>query len=366
MLEQYGFLISLGLSFAPAFSWLLLIYFLRKREKKRYLFYTFLLGGLSVILVFGLQSFWLMDPDYNINTLLEITFTSTATIFLLFFAFMGAIEEVIKHVIVRFMDKKFFLIQTINIAIIFSITTALGFAFVENFIYFYGLLSEGLIEGFWGTFIFRTMFSTLGHVLFSAIFGYYYGVSKFSETILMQEKILGKTLRLTKIIERLTKGTLQDIYREQKIMKGLIFACGAHMLFNFFIQWQQLWVVFLILIALTGYVIFLFRTKTGHLVFMETKARSPYYLAPSNQRMLGHLLDMWHAGRYDEVEKICNDILLIDPMNDVVKLFRAQALDRQAIKKGTQAVTEIFKRDKKEEPEEEETVEEKLSDVIKK
>lgn len=364
MLEKYGLLISLGLSFAPAFGWLILIYFLRKREKKRFLFLTFLLGGASVVLVFGLQSFWLMDPEYNLNTFLETTFTSTATIFLIFFAFMGAIEEIIKHLIVRFMDKKFFLIQTINIAIVFSVTTALGFTFAENFIYFYGLLSEGLIEGFWGTFIFRTMFTTLGHVLFSAVFGYYYGVSKFSQTILMQEKILGKTLRLTKIIEKLTKGTLQDIYREQKIMKGLIFACGAHMLFNFFIQWQRVWIVFLILIGLTIYVAFLFRTKTGHLVFMETKARSPYYLAPSNRRMLGHLLDMWHAGRFDEVEKICNDILLVDPMNDVVKLFRAQAMDKHALKQSARAVAEIFKRDKKGPEEEEETVEEKLKDVI--
>ena len=82
--------------------------------------------------------------------------------------------------------------------------------------------------------------------------------------------------------------------------------------------------------------------------------------------MLGHLLDMWHAGKYDEVEKICNDILLIDPLNDVVKLFRAQAMDKQTIKKSVQTVTNVFKRNKKEEDEEKETVEDKLDDIIKK
>lgn len=295
-----------------------------------------------MVVVFGLQSFLLMDPNYNINVLLENTFQSATLFFLMFFTVMGAIEEIIKFLIVKILDKKYFLIQTINISIIFSVVTALGFATVENMIYFSTLLSGGLLENFWGTYIFRTMFSTLGHVLFSAVFGYYYGVSKFSQTILMQEKILGKVFKLTKIIEKITKGTLQDIYREQKIMKGLIFACFFHMLFNFLIQLQQLLLVFLLLFGLVIYVIFLFRTKTGHLVFMETKAWSPYYLAPSNQKLLGRLLDMWHAERYDEVEKTCNDILLVDPMNDVVKLFRAQALDKQEMKKGLDKVAHIF------------------------
>ena len=334
------FLLPLLLSFSPAFGWLLLIFYLRKREKKKFLVLAFFCGALAVLLVFALQSLLLTSSEYNLENFLHDKFTSTTLIFILFFSAMGIIEEICKFLVVRFLDKKFYLIQTINIAIIFSVTVALGFAFLENFIYFYTLFSEGLMDDFFTTFIFRTIYTTLGHVLFAAIFGYYYGISKFSQTILMQEKILGKVFKLTKILEKLTGGNLHSIYKWQKRIKGLIFASAFHMLFNFFIQWEKLWVSFLLLGIMAIYILYLFNTKTGHLVFLETKARSPFQLASSNQKLLVKLLDMWHVEKYDEVEKICNDILLIDPLNDVVKLFRAQAQDKKSIQK----VTKIFKK----------------------
>ncbi|MFH1536917.1 MAG: PrsW family glutamic-type intramembrane protease [Patescibacteria group bacterium] len=337
-MNNLNILFALLASFLPAFGWLLLIFYFRKREKKKLQVLTFLIGALSVMAVFAIQSLLLTSSDYNLEHLLTDTFKSSTLFFMIFFGVMGSVEEICKYLVVRILDKKFSLIQTINISIIFSVTAALGFAFLENFIYFYTLFSEGLLDDFYTTFIFRAIYTTLGHVLFAAIFGYYYGVSKFSQTILTQEKILGKVFKITKIIEKVTHGTLHEIYQQQKIIKGLLLASIFHMFFNFFIQWQQMWLVFLLLTAMFLYVAYLFQTKTGHLVFLETRAKSPFQLVPSNQLLLGKLLDMWHVQKYDEVEKICNDILLIDPLNDTVKLFRAQAQDKKSIQK----VTKIF------------------------
>ena len=138
-MKDFNILISLILSFLPALIWLLLIFYFRHREKKKFLVLSFLFGALAVLVVFAIQSLLLTSSNYNFETLLEEIFKSTTIIFLLFFSVMGLIEEILKYLVVRILDKKLSLIQTINISIIFSVAVALGFAFLENFIYFLNL-----------------------------------------------------------------------------------------------------------------------------------------------------------------------------------------------------------------------------------
>ncbi len=58
-----------------------------------------------------------------------------------FFVMVGALEEFVKHLVTRFSDE--YKIKSVADAVQFSIIAALGFAFVENILYFLGIWAGG-------------------------------------------------------------------------------------------------------------------------------------------------------------------------------------------------------------------------------
>ena len=62
-----------------------------------------------------------------------------------FFVMVGILEEFVKHLVLRFSDE--YKIDSVSEAIQFSIIVALGFAFVENILYFTQVLETGLVVG---------------------------------------------------------------------------------------------------------------------------------------------------------------------------------------------------------------------------
>ncbi len=151
---------------------------------------TFLLGMLAVVPILFYKWTWNYFPEINIfnytNAYQADIFAFTPYLYLplgslLAFTFVGVIEEYMKHLVVKKADQGFF--RNIDDAIEFSIIAALGFSFVENILYFYYIWVYQGLDILLVSFVFRSIFSTFAHILFSGIYGYFYGIAYFADPI---------------------------------------------------------------------------------------------------------------------------------------------------------------------------------------
>ena len=138
----------------------------------------------------------------------------------------AVLEEYVKHLIVPVVgDKK---IKNINTAIMYSIDVGLAFAFVENILYFISVPTENLMT----TFLFRALFTTLGHISFSAIFGYFYGRALFAEPILAEKEIRHKQFSFLKTIRKIFGIKTVTTFEETQMVNGLLVATFVHTTYN--------------------------------------------------------------------------------------------------------------------------------------
>lgn len=171
-----------------------------------------------------------------------------------FFLIVGMLEEFVKHVLVRFADDE--KIVSIADAVTFSIIVALGFSFAENAIYFYNFMNSDIVNGnnWIGFFVLRSILPVLAHVGFSAILGYYFGLSKFASDI-TDEKIKAHRLLWLRIVNRFTGLNIKVAYHDEKMMEGLLLAMILHAAFNYFLEMQQLLPAFILVAALFAWVV---------------------------------------------------------------------------------------------------------------
>ncbi|MCK5460824.1 PrsW family intramembrane metalloprotease [Candidatus Gracilibacteria bacterium] len=177
-----------------------------------------------------------------------------------FFVVVGMLEEFIKHLVLRFSDEE--KIRSVKDALEFSIIVALGFAFVENILYFGKNFAEisRSIQTFSILILLRSTISVAAHICFSAIFGYFYGVAKFSSRIYQQEQ----KERQHPIINRLhqvlhLKGA--TLFHEEQMMLGMLIAMGLHAIFNIFLEFGQIGFAFTFILGLFFVVLHLFHIK---------------------------------------------------------------------------------------------------------
>ncbi len=169
MIIQFIQIFILGsLSLIPLFG-LLFLYYLcdKKKEKLNLLIITFISGIFTALPLIIVQT---LGFDLKIslgNGILGLFYS------LLFYAFF---EEIIKltttkKVLDRFDEAR----DEITDGIMYAISVALGFVFLENiFILTNLLISEIDLYGFLIIFSFRSIGTALSHTVFSGIFGYFY------------------------------------------------------------------------------------------------------------------------------------------------------------------------------------------------
>lgn len=171
-----------------------------------------------------------------------------------FFVMVGILEEFVKHLVLRFSDE--YKIHSVSEAIQFSIIVALGFAFVENILYFTQVLQTGLLVGpqFLVLIVLRSVLSVGAHVSFSAILGYYYGLAKFSHEIWQRQELCAKYRWLEKVHQKMGV-RCETLFHDQKMMEGVVLAMVAHALFNGLLEFNQVvWVfpyIFVLLLWIT-------------------------------------------------------------------------------------------------------------------
>ena len=139
-------------------------------------------------------------------------------------------EEYSKHLIIRFTDDD----QLFNIddAIVLSLFVGLSFAFIENILYFSHYPND-LFTLFLG----RSLLTVLAHVVFSGIFGYYYGIAHFASPLYFeQHTVSGKKSVLLWFFSKIFRLKQSNILHEIMILKGLFLATFIHTIFNLLLE----------------------------------------------------------------------------------------------------------------------------------
>lgn len=325
-----------GLALLPAIIWLSFIF--RKQQKKKFQIIIFLLGSLSVIPIFLLQYLFTIYPQIDVLAWADSAFTDNQFLhFLVVYAWVSITEEIVKQWMVRFLDSKYLLVETINDSINFSLVSALGFSFAENIFYFYHIGTSAGLAALIVAYLFRSIFTTCGHLVFSGFFGYYYGRAKFSISLVNQSNIQGKTLLLPRLIGKMLNISKIQAFQEATIIKGLLIAIGLHTVFNYLLEMSNYTGNSLFIAGAALYILFFYfvlrqilKFKAGSLILIEDNAgKQRSTMAKSDEEVVLELMGMWfNSGRYVDVLHICDRLLKRDPDNKIVQLFKARAVDK--------------------------------------
>lgn len=229
------------LAIVPALFWGY-IFYKKQPENKLTTLRLFISGGLAVAPLLLYKYLWQFFPWINAftytNTFRDdvIGFANISIIpvdVLATFMLVGLIEEIAKFSAVKIIHHK--KICSITDTIEFFIIVALGFSFAENIIYFYNIMQVRGADNILLPFVFRSLFSTFAHVMFSGILGYYYGLASFADPVLNETYNQGKWPLLRKIttLPHLNK---IHLFHHEKITQGVFLAAFLHALFNIFLE----------------------------------------------------------------------------------------------------------------------------------
>lgn len=263
-------IISFLLACFPAYIWGY-IYYTKQPEPRRLVMLTFLAGAISVAPILLYKFSWKFFPqlevflhtdklshiEFEIFSLVTIPLSVIAA-----FLFVGLLEEYMKHFAVKATDQNKF--QSVDDAIEYSIIASLGFSFVENIMYFYFIWVGQGLEDFFIAFIFRSIFSTFAHILFSGMYGYYYGIACFS-TPIFQSEMKEKRMWFTKILHKITRVRSENLFHKEKVIEGLFVAIILHAVFDVFLEVGWTYVILPYLVI--GYLVldYLFEKKEDHI-----------------------------------------------------------------------------------------------------
>jgi RsiW-degrading membrane proteinase PrsW (M82 family) len=322
------YVISALLAFIPALIWLGVIF--KKTKRKLIQTFLFLGGTLAVIPVFLLQYLLQRFPQFDVIGFLQAHIFNQNLKFLLVFIGVGIVEEIAKQGLVRFVDKKYLLIQTIGESIQFSLVAALAFAFAENIFYIYNIWLHLGLKQLFIAYFFRSIFTTCAHLIFAGFFGYFYGLAKFSLQIREQSRWIGKKLYFTNTIAALFGLSKAESFKQVMILKGLFLAIILHAVFDFLLELN--YIIPVVIFVMLGYwfLRMLLKQKSGHLILItDVDNERASSMAKNDEEVVIELLGMWFKEkRYVDVIHICERLLKRDPDNKVVQLFKAQAADK--------------------------------------
>ena len=342
--DQLGELaLVIALAAVPALIWSYLIF--RGRKTSRWvLLLAFFLGTLTVLpLVFLYDYLFVRFPELNVYNLIETNITEVHFAALASLIVVGILEELTKSGVVRIIDKTKIGIQTINDAVKYSILAGLGFAFTENIVYFYQIWMQSAgIGEFLFPVSFSSIFTVCMHMVFSGIFGYFYGIAKFARPILETNLWLGERSKSIQILSKILGSDEASAFRQVQTLKGLLLAMALHAAYDFALQFNQFLPVVILIGCSFLYLLYLLAHKAGDIMFAASGGQTT--MARRDVDVVLELLGMWtKEGRYKDVVDICQRLLMRDPDNKVVQLFQAKAMEEQKLANLESSVTSLFK-----------------------
>lgn len=172
----------LGIALLPALLWMGLFQIKDRAhpEPRKWLLLAFFSGALAILPVLGFSYLWKLFTGSEWLDWIG-SFGGHALALSIFSVFwLAAIEEFFKHKAVLSMGAEVSLqFDELSDGIFYSVAAALGFAFLENAVYLWTIFSQthAMNGEFWSTFAFRGFGTMLGHLIFSGIFGYFWGLA---------------------------------------------------------------------------------------------------------------------------------------------------------------------------------------------
>lgn len=331
MFENPIALLGISTLFAsiPVGVWLFIL-FKKSSQNRKTLFLIFFLGCFTAPALLGIQELWTIFPNFDLATFIESSIETPKLMWVAMFLLFAALEEIIKMYVVIQIDKRTTLINKINDALKYSMASALGFSFVENIYYLYQFWPSISTGELIGMYVFRSGFTTCAHLIFSGIFGYYYGVSKFAIDISKQKRLTENHGIFTRAIAYIFDLPVSHAFQQRLIFIGLTTAIFVHAIYNYLLQYNIVLLAILFVVIGFAYIQFLLQRKAGHMVFStDISNKSKLSMAKRDQDVVIELLGMWFKDkRYVDVVHICERLLERDPDNNVVKIFKANALDK--------------------------------------
>jgi len=347
---NWHILLAVVMASIPALVWATIL-LARTKKHKRLLVTVFLGGTLTVFPVLGAQ--WLYHfiinayPNVDFVQSIEAALSTVPFAWtLLFFVYVGITEEIAKFLIVRYADyTRPDLIQTINDSVAFAILGGLGFAFSENIVYFYRVMMSQTLGTTIITFVFRSVFTVCAHAMFSGIFGYFYGTSKFSHEFIKMKEWQGKSMNYLKYFRKLFGEDVITTFRYYHILIGLVMAMGLHATFNIYLELGKVLPVVILVGLMVMFLTYLMRSRAGRLEFILADEHHST-MKKEDEDVIMELIGMWFKEeRYQDVINICKRLLRRDPDNDVAKLFLAKSIDKKKGRQFFRAFAGLFKED---------------------
>lgn len=282
---------------------------------------------------------WIWDikvPQFDLQSAIQTNVTSYLTATVLSLLLFVILEENTKLYVMRTIDKKTLYISRINDAIIYSVAAALGFSFGENIYYLFSAWPLVETKDLITMYVFRSIFVTGAHMTYSGIFGYYYGIGKFSMVINKQNVVEGTQDKITQIITKLFNLPPSEGYRQKTVLKGLLMAMTMHFSINLMLQLQEDYgyrilfpIVILSNIAMFAFLQHLLDRKASNLILLtDPTTKKSSTMGKKDEDVVLELMNMWMKDqKYVDVIHICERLLQRDPDNNVVKMFKAKAMD---------------------------------------
>lgn len=323
----------------PIGIWLYIL-FKKNTQDRKYLFLSFLGGVLAVTALMLLKAFWAKNPQYDIFSYLNKKVNDPKAFYAATYITVGILEEIVKQFLLRYLDTRKAVIRSIGDSVKFSLVAALGFAFAENIFYLQETYAS--YSGFSGvliiTYVFRSTFTAAGHMCFSGLFGYFYGLARFSANIGQEAKLEGKKFYFTRFISRLFNLAETGILRRKYIIEGLLTAILLHGTFNFILSLEQMYdvsaqlpsILAMLLIALSyTYLQFLRKRDTAQLqLLVDVSKQQKSTISTKNEEVVLELISQWiKEKKYADAITVANRLLEKDPDNTSAQFLKAKAND---------------------------------------
>lgn len=323
----------------PIAVWLYII--LKKGTKDRkHLVLSFFGGIIAISALMLLKTFWESNPKYDIFSYIGRKINDPKTFYATTYITVGVLEEIVKQFLLRYLDTKKAVVRSIGDSIKFSLVAALGFAFAENIFYFQSVYAntEGITGVLIITFVFRSTFTTAGHMCFSGLFGYFYGLARFSSNLEEEAKIEGKNLYFTRFISRLFNLAQAGIIRRKFIIEGLLTAILIHGVFNFILSMEEIWdvspqmpTILAMLLVLFSYLYlqYLRNKNTAQLqLFNDVSLNKVSKMSERDETVILHLLSTWlNEKKYNDVVASADRLLSKNPNSASAQILKAKAID---------------------------------------
>lgn len=191
------------------------------------------------------------------NLTLQQSFLLSLTGSTIFFA---VVEEYFKYAINPFLAQQ--KINSVGTAMAYALYVGLAFAFVENLLFFYVTYNS---PDFQRLVIYRSLATTLLHVGASGVFGYFYGLSLFSGSIVASYEIERGQYRLPFGLHKIFKK--QTSFESFSVTQGFFLAAFFHSLFNVFLHLNMKNFAIGVVITLTLLVVFMLRSKASQVQY---------------------------------------------------------------------------------------------------